>query len=69
MKKNMGNADRVIRVVVAFVLLGLLFAGEVSGIVGIILGVLAIVFLATALMSVCPLYLPFKISTRKEPVA
>ena len=69
MKKNMGNADRVIRVVVAFVLLSLWFAGEVSGIVGIILGVLAIVFLATALMSVCPLYLPFKISTRKEPVA
>ena len=69
MKKNMGNADRVIRVVVAFVLLGLLFTGEVSAIFGIILGLLAVVFLATALMSVCPLYLPFKISTRKERVA
>ena len=66
MKKNMGTADRIIRTVVAFVLLGLLLAGEISGLVGTILGIVAVVFLGTSLVSSCPIYMALKISTRKE---
>lgn len=45
---------------------GLLLTGQIEGVVTTVLGVLAVVFLGTSLVSFCPLYLPFKISTRKE---
>ena len=63
MKKNMGSADRVIRIVLAAVFAGLYFTGTVTGTVGIILLVLGAVFLLTSVVSFCPLYLPFGIST------
>lgn len=66
MKKNMGTADRAIRTVLAIVIGLLLLTEQITGVVGIILGVLAIVFLLTSAISFCPLYLPFKISTKKE---
>jgi len=66
MIKNMGSADRVIRILVAFVIAILYFTNQISGTTAIILGVLAIVFVATSFMSYCPMYLPFGISTRKN---
>lgn len=63
MKKNMGSADRIIRIIVAAVFAALYFTGTVTGTVGIILLVLGAVFLATSFISFCPLYLPFGIST------
>ena len=63
MKKNMGIADRVIRSLIAIVIGVLLVTGTVSGLLATILGIFAIVFLATSLVSFCPLYLPFSIST------
>jgi hypothetical protein len=66
MKKNLGSLDRIIRVIVAIVFAYLYFSGTVTGLLGIILLVLGIVFLLTSLVSFCPLYLPFKISTNKK---
>ena len=63
MKKNMGKADRLIRTIVALVIGFLLFNGTISGTLGTILAVVAIVFLVTSLISWCPAYLPFGIST------
>jgi hypothetical protein len=66
MKKNMGSADKVLRIVLA-ALVGILYATNViTGTTAIVLGVLAIVFLATSFISFCPLYLPFGISTIKK---
>lgn len=65
MKPNMGSADRVIRLIIAAVILGLYLAGTITGTLGIVLLVLAVVFVATAFMSICPLYLPFGIRTRR----
>jgi hypothetical protein len=65
MKQNMGTADRMIRIVVAALFAFLYFSGTVAGALGIVLLVLAVVFLATSVIAFCPLYLPFKISTRK----
>lgn len=65
MKKNMGTIDRVIRLAVVAVIAALYFAGQLSGLVGIILGVVAVAFLVTSLIGWCPLYLPFGLSTRK----
>ena len=66
MKKNMGTADKMIRIVVALVLALLVYTGIVVGTFAIVLEVLAAVFVLTSLVSFCPLYLPFKISTCKK---
>ncbi len=56
MKTNVGNMDRIIRIVLAAVLAGLYFGGIVEGTVGIVLVVLAAVFTLTAAIGFCPLY-------------
>ena len=66
MKRNMSNLDRTIRIVVAALFAYLYFGGIVTGVLGIILLVLAAVFLLTSVVAFCPLYLPFKFSTKKE---
>lgn len=63
MKKNMGSADRIIRVIIAVVMGFLYFTGTVTGTWGIVLLVLAVVFVLTSTISFCPLYAPFGIST------
>lgn len=64
MKKNMGNTDRIIRFIVAAVLLIVVFASNLtSGMVSYILIGLAAIFILTSLISFCPLYLPLGIST------
>lgn len=56
MKKNMGNADRMIRILLAAVFAVLYFTGTVTGTFGIVLLVLGAVFVLTSLVSFCPLY-------------
>jgi len=56
MKKNMGTADRVIRILVAVLFAVLYFTNTVTGVFGIVLLVLGGVFLLTSLISFCPLY-------------
>ena len=65
MKRNMGNADRIIRIIIAIIVGALYFSGTITGTLGIILVVLAVVFVLTSLFSFCPLYAPFGISTCK----
>jgi len=64
MTPNMGNIDRIIRVVVALVVAILIFTNVLSGVWAWIAGILAVVFLATSAIGFCPLYLPFRIKTR-----
>jgi hypothetical protein len=63
MKKNMGNIDKIIRVLLAAVVAVLYFTGIVTGTLGIVLLVLAGVFVLTSLISFCPLYAPLGINT------
>jgi Protein of unknown function (DUF2892) len=63
MKANMGTADRTIRVIIAAVVAILYFTGTIPGTLGIVLMALAGVFVLTSLVSFCPLYAPFGIST------
>ena len=63
MKKNMGSADRIVRTIIA-VVLGVLYYNEIiSGTLGLVLVILAGIFLLTSLVSFCPLYAPFGLST------
>ena len=69
MKKNIGSADRLVRVLLAFAVAGLYLTGQISGTVAIILGLFAFIFLLTGALARCPLYVPFKISTTNKNVA
>jgi len=63
MKKNMGNADRIIRSLIAVLAAYLYFSGTVPGTLGIVLVVVAAVFLLTSLVSFCPLYTLVNLNT------
>ncbi len=66
MPKNMGSADRIVRVVFAVAVAVLYFTNVISGTLAIILGVLGLGFLLTSIVGFCPLYMPFKFSTKKS---
>ena len=66
MTKNMGLLDRGIRTLIAIVVGVLIFTGKISGVLAIVLGIVAVAFLVTSFVSWCPAYIPFKISTRKQ---
>jgi Protein of unknown function (DUF2892) len=63
MKANMGTIDRIVRTAIALVVAALIVTGQVTGIISIVLGILAVVFVGTSLISFCPLYVLFGIST------
>ena len=62
----MGSADKAIRLTIAVVIAILYFTHIISGTLAIVLGAVAVVFVLTSLINVCPLYLPFGISTKKR---
>lgn len=62
--QNMGMIDRGIRIAFAVAVAVLYFTGLINGWVALVLGIFAGIFLLTSLVGTCPLYLPFKLSTR-----
>lgn len=66
MKKNMGSTDKIIRIVIAILIVILYFADTITGTLALILGALAVIFIITSFVSFCPLYSPFGISTQKK---
>lgn len=67
MIRNMGAIDRIVRLLLAGAVAVLYLVGAVSGTVAIILGVIALIFVVSSLVGFCPLYVPFKLSTSREP--
>lgn len=63
MKKNMGIVDRIIRVIIALVLIVLYGMNMFTGVIETVLLILAGIFILTSLVSFCPLYFPFGIKT------
>jgi hypothetical protein len=63
MKRNMGAADRIIRLMVAAIIAVLYFTNTITGTLAVVLLVLAGIFILTSFVSFCPLYLPFGLST------
>lgn len=63
MKNNMGSVDRIVRVLIAIAVGVLFYAGVISGVLGIVLLVLAVVFVLTSFVSFCPIYAIFGIRT------
>lgn len=66
MKKNMGDMDRTVRIILALAIGGFTFAGVLHGVLALILLVLAVVLVLTSFVSFCPLYAILGISTCKK---
>jgi len=66
MEKNMGSADRIIRMIVAVIIVALYMTKVISGTTGIILIALAAVFLLTSFISFCPLYRVIGLSSLRK---
>lgn len=66
MKANMGSSDKIIRFLIAVIIAVFYFTHLISGLLASILLILAGIFILTSLISFCPLYYPFGISTRRK---
>jgi hypothetical protein len=66
MKKNIGYVDGIIRLIVAALIVLFYGIGMINGTSALLLMFIAVIFVLTSLVRVCPLYLPFGISTRKK---
>lgn len=65
MKQNLGATDRIVRIVLAAILAVAAWMLGFTSIGGVILLVLAAVMLITSGVGFCPLYAPFRFSTRR----
>ena len=66
MQCNMGATDRILRLFAAGILALLYFTDTVTGTLGIVFIILALIFVVTSAVGFCPLYVPLKISTAKK---
>ncbi len=66
MKKNMGTADKTIRIIIAAIIALLYFMGTITGTLAIVLMILGVILVLTSLFSFCPLYTLFGISTANK---
>tara|TARA_R110002072_G_scaffold91569_3_gene204207 strand:+ start:338 stop:547 length:210 start_codon:yes stop_codon:yes gene_type:complete len=66
MKKNMGLTDKVVRILIAIGIATLYLTDYISGTLAIVLLAIAVIFIITSFMGFCPLYYPFRISTRRK---
>ena len=65
MKKNVGDIDKVVRLLLVALVLALYFLKVITGTLAIVLIALSFVFVITSLISFCPLYVLFGINTCK----
>ncbi|MFS4482155.1 DUF2892 domain-containing protein [Hyunsoonleella sp. 2307UL5-6] len=63
MKKNMGNTDKIVRILIAVIVGILYFTNVISGTLGIVLLALSVIFVVTSLISFCPIYSIFGLNT------
>ena len=66
MRKNMGTIDKAVRLALAALILLLYYTNVISGTLALVLLAVAVIFAVTSLIGVCPLYIPFGISTLKK---
>jgi hypothetical protein len=66
MKKNVGTIDKVIRILIAVVVVTLYFTNVISGTLGIILLAVAAILVVTSLVSICPIYLALGLNSGKK---
>lgn len=63
MKKNVGTADKVIRIIIALIIAALFYFNVITGTLGIVLLIFAGILVLTSFMSFCGLYALFGCNT------
>lgn len=63
---NTGTPDRLIRLSIAVVIAVLSFTGTLSGLPALLLGILAVVFVVTSIISFCPPHVPLGLATSRK---
>lgn len=66
MKKNLGSVDRIVRMIIEAIIIVLYGVGIISGSSGLALMLIATVLVITGVVSSCPLYVPFGLSTFRK---
>lgn len=66
MKPNVGSIDKVIRLILAALGIVLYFTHVVTGTLGIIVLVIAVLLIVTSFIGFCPLYPILKLNTTKK---
>ena len=66
MKINIGPSDKLMRLIIALVLILLFYFEVITGTLGLIALVLAFVLAITSLINFCPIYAIFRINTSKK---
>jgi hypothetical protein len=66
MKKNIGSIDKVIRILIAAVVVVLYFTKVISGTLGIVLLIVAGIIALTAIIDFCPIWAVLGINTKKK---
>lgn len=62
----MSTTDGIVRIIVALVIAGMWYANIISGVLLIVLAVIAAIFIITGFMNFCPLYAAFGLRTRQK---
>ncbi len=68
MKSNIGSIDKIIRILIAAIILVLYFTNIISGTVAIVLFIVAAILLITAFINFCPIWHFLGISTKKSSI-
>lgn len=66
MRQNLGNIDKAVRILLAVGVVLLYAFGVINGWIAILAFILGSVFALTSFAGVCPLYIPFKLNTKKS---
>ncbi|OIP84679.1 MAG: hypothetical protein AUK44_01630 [Porphyromonadaceae bacterium CG2_30_38_12] len=66
MNVNVGSLDKLVRLALAIILIWLFYSDVLSGTLGIVALILALVLTITSLINFCPLYAAFRINTAKK---
>ena len=66
MKKNIGALDKGIRLAIALIIVILDINNVITGTLGNVLLIVAVLLVITTFLSFCPLYLPFGWNTNKQ---
>lgn len=66
MKVNMGNTDRLLRIVIAIGIAVMYWQGLIEGTLAYVLMALSVIFVLTSLISFCPLYTLIGVNTCKR---
>lgn len=66
MKRNLGKAERIVRVLIALAALASWYFGAVAGVLGVVAGVVAVMMLGTSAAASCPLHQAVGLNTMSK---